>query len=543
MLLRKLIFFILIVNSGLFAQKFTKADTLRGTYNNNRKWWDLLHYQLNINVDIENKFISGRNAISFKTLGAGNIMQIDLQKPMQIDSAFYNKNKCTWKHIENAWLINLGTNIEAGKWDSLIIYYSGKPKAAAYAPWDGGLSWAKDEKNRQWIGVSCQGLGASVWWPNKDHLSDEPNDGVKISVTIPDTLVNISNGTLLAATKNNNGTTTWTYKVKNPINNYDVTMNIGNYIIVSDTFLGKSGILNIEYAMLDYNRGKIETHLMGDTKKMLRCFEHWFGPYPFYKDGYRLVETSYLGMEHQSAISYGNKFKKGYLGRDRSLTGIGMLWDFIVVHESGHEWFGNNITVKDIADMWIHEGFTTYSEVLFIEYHYNKDSANKYLKGLRKNILNDKPLIGSYGVNNESGRDIYDKGANMVHNIRQIMDNDSLFRQMLLGIQSEFAKKTITTKDIELYMIKFSGKDLKFIFNQYLRSTDVPDFDYSFKDGKLSYRWKNCAKTFNMPLRVFVDGKALWLKPTTTLQTVEIPKNTKLVLPDDNFYIKAKSLN
>lgn len=538
-------FIILIIILGICFKsnaQYSKGDSLRGTINENRAWWDVQHYHLNVEVDVNQKFIKGYTNIIYKSLTTQKKMQIDLQEPLQIDSVIFHSQKCIWKHDFNAWLIELKQQSELK--DSIRIYYSGKPRAAKFPPWDGGFSWKKDDKGRPWVGVSCQGLGASVWWPNKDHQYDEPDKGMQISVTTADSLTNISNGKLVSVITNTNLTTTWNYKVFNPINNYDVTLNIGNFITVKDSFIGKNGVLRIEYVVLDYNRSKIESHLKSDTQDMLKSFEYWFGSYPFYEDGFRLVETSYLGMEHQSAIAYGNKFKKGYLGTDRSRTGVGLLWDFIIVHESGHEWFGNNITCKDNADMWIHEGFTTYSEVLFMESKWNKDTAWKYLRGLRKNIRNDRPLIGNYGVNNEGSGDIYDKGANMIHNIRQVMDNDSLFHEILLAMNKDFAKKTVSTKEIEEYMIARSGKNLQPIFDQYLRTRKVPVLEYKIVKGTLIYKWTNCIKGFNMPVKMISDkNTSFWILPSTTKKQLFLQQNVTSLKMDINFYAEEKNVS
>ncbi|MGZ3920944.1 MAG: M1 family metallopeptidase [Bacteroidia bacterium] len=532
------IFLTVCASINVFGQ-YSKGDSLRGTVNENRSWWDVQRYDLKVNVNIAEQKIKGSNVIAFKTISAQKKFQIDLQEPLQVDSVLFHSVKCKWTHLYNAWIVDLPSS--AGTIDSITVFYSGKPRAAKFPPWDGGFSWKKDEKGRDWVGVSCQGLGASVWWPNKDHQYDEPDDGMTISVTVPDSLTDISNGKLMSVIKNNDHTSTWKYKVINPINNYDVTLNIGRYITVKDSFEGKNGELKIEYAVLDYNKDKIETHLRKDTKDMLKSLEYWFGSYPFYEDGYKLVETSYLGMEHQSAIAYGNKFKKGYLGTDRSRTGVGLLWDFIIIHESGHEWFGNNITCSDNADMWIHEGFTTYSEVLFMESTRGKDTANMYVVGLRKNIRNDIPVIGDYGVNREGSGDMYDKGANMIHTIRQVINNDSIFHNLLLGLNKDFAKKCISSKEIENYMIEKSGKDLVPIFEQYLRTNKVPVFEYKIQKGQLIYCFTNCNKNFKMPLKVITDkGETLWLEVSTSKNEMKFPEETKMITVDPNFYVTVK---
>jgi aminopeptidase N len=537
--MRFLISFILIsVQFSSFAQAFTRGDSLRGQLNNARNWWDVVFYDLHVKVDDNKRSLSGKNVIYFKSIKSGSQFQVDLQSPMKVDSFIFHQKKLEGKNEFNAWTYRLdATQVDAQK-DSVTVYFSGIPRKAKLAPWDGGLVWGKDKKDRKWINVACQGLGASVWWPLKDHQSDEPDNGVKIHLTVNDSLTAISNGNLQSCIANKDRTKTWTYKVSNPINSYDISMYLGQYIIVKDSFEGKNGKLKMEYIVLDYNKTKVDSFLRPDTRNMLKSFEYWFGPYPFYEDGFRLVESNFLGMEHQGAVAYGNKFRKGYMGIDRSGTGIGLLWDFIIIHECGHEWFGNNITTKDIADMWIHEGFTTYSEVLYIESMWGKDSASKYVRGLRKSISNDIPLIGNYDVNSEGSGDMYDKGANMIHTIRQVINNDEVFHQILLGMNKEFAKSTVTTAQIEEFMSIVSEKDLKPIFDQYLRTTKVPKLDYKIKKKQLTYKWTNCNANFNMPLKVKVNGAETWLKPTTQDQILKQKGNITSIEVDPNFYIK-----
>ncbi|MBK9284582.1 MAG: M1 family metallopeptidase [Sphingobacteriaceae bacterium] len=536
-MVRVILLFILSTQIVL-SQPFTKSDSLRGTLNGYRSWWDVLHYKLNIIPAVDSNYLSGTNQIKFKVIKPGSRLQVDMQEPMQIDSVLFHDKKCNWVKTEFAYLINLEKAMVPNSLDSIQIFFSGQPREAKFAPWDGGISRNKDEKGRHWIGVSCQGLGASVWWPNKDHLSDEPDLGVYITVTIPDSLSAICNGKFLYIASNPDKSKTWHYRVENPINNYDITLNIGHYITITDTFLGRKGVLALEYVVLDYNEEKAEQYIKQEVKRMLHCFEFWFGAYPFYEDGYRIVETSYLGMEHQSAIAYGNGFANGYIGRDRSSTGIGLLWDFIIVHESGHEWFGNNISAADIADNWIHEGFTTYSEVLFIEHYWNKDSANKYLKGIRSHIRNSQNMIGPYGVNTEGG-DNYEKGANLIHMIRQIINNDSTFRKILVGLNREFGKKTVNSEEIEQFIIKESKINLKPIFNQYLRSTKIPKLNLRQEQDKLLFKWENCNSNFNMPIRVFVDKKEYWLKPETKIKELRLDKKAEKIETDANFYVET----
>ncbi|MES1220353.1 MAG: M1 family metallopeptidase, partial [Bacteroidota bacterium] len=393
----------------------TKQDTLRGSIGPGRAWWDVTRYDVTVKPDYISKTISGTNTISFKWLTSTNgFMQIDLQEPMIMDSVIYHNQSLNFQRDSNAWFIKWPVKDHL-KEDKLVIYFHGKPREAITPPWDGGWVWTKDEKGRPWMTVACQGLGASVWYPCKDHQSDEPDNGATLSITVPDTLVAVGNGRLKEKISNKDQTITWIWEVKDPINNYSIIPYIGKYVNFTDTLNGEKGKLDISYWVMDYNLEKAKEHFGEGVKPMLRCFEYWFGPYPFYEDSYKLVESSHLGMEHQSAVAYGNRYVNGYRGGDLSGTGWGKKWDYIIVHESGHEWFANNITTNDIADLWVHEGITCYSETLFTECQSGKEAANEYTQGLRKRILNNKPLIGIYGVNKEGSGDMYNKGSNLMH--------------------------------------------------------------------------------------------------------------------------------
>jgi len=427
-----------------------------------------------------------------------------------------------------------------GKFAGLeTIDVNGKPQEAVRPPWDGGWIWKKDEQGNPWMSVACQGLGASVWYPCKDHQSDEPDNGASLSITIDSSLVAVGNGRLKEK-KSNDGTATWTWEVKDPINNYNIIPYIGKYVTWHEDYNGEKGNLDCDYWVLDYDLEKAKKQFT-QVDDMLKCFEYWMGPYPFHEDGYKLVETPHLGMEHQSAVAYGNKFMNGYLGRDLSGSGWGNNWDYIIVHESGHEWFANNITSNDIADMWIHEGITDYSETLFVQCKSGKDAANAYTQGLRRTIRNDKPIIGPYGVNQEGSGDMYNKGNNIMHMVRQVIDNDSTFRNILRGLNETFYHKTVDSKDIENYIIKRSGKDLSKLFDQYLRTTQVPALEYKIEGEKLLYRWTNCISGFNMPVKLANPDQ--WLSPGTDWKETRLTaamKNDFQV--DNNFYITVKKV-
>ncbi|MDC1505226.1 M1 family metallopeptidase [Winogradskyella sp.] len=535
---------ILIITSGqsqgLLQNKnnFTKQDTLRGSITPERAWWDLTYYHLDIEVKPDTKFISGKNTIHYKVIKSYQVMQIDLQSPLEITKAIQNGKALEVRHEGNAHFITLKSNQTIGDVNSIEIYYKGHPKEAKRAPWDGGFSWKKDKNGKHFVATSCQGLGASVWWPNKDHMYDEV-DSMLISVTNPKGLTNVSNGRLRQLVENNNNTVTSHWFVNNPINNYGVNVNIGDYANFSEVYQGEQGDLDMNYYVLKDNLKKAKTHFK-DAPKMMKAFEHWFGPYPFYEDSFKLVEVPYLGMEHQSSVTYGNKYMQGYLGSDLSGTGWGLKFDFIIIHEAGHEWFANNITNKDIADMWIHEAFTTYSENLFLDYYYGKEAAADYVIGTRKNVQNDKPLIGAYHVNNEGSGDMYYKGANMLHTLRQLVEDDEKWRQILRGLNSEFYHKTVTTQEIENYISKQSGIDLTAVFNEYLRDVRIPTFEYKIEGGKLQYHYRTIVDDFNMPVKIKIGDETQWIYPKAEWQTMPI-SGTELTV-DRNFYIHINKL-
>ncbi|MDV7138492.1 M1 family metallopeptidase [Maribacter sp. TH_r10] len=529
-----IVLLIALFSLGLSAQQFTHQDTLRGSITPERAWWDLNYYHLDIEVRPDQKFISGSNLIRYKVLDAQKVLQIDLQPPLKISKVIQDGKTLEVKSVGNAHFITLKKKQIKGEYNEIVVYYSGHPKEAENAPWDGGFSWDTDNNGKHFVATSCQGLGASAWWPNKDHMYDEV-DSMAISVKVPKGLIDVSNGRLRKVDKETN---TFHWFVANPINNYGVNVNIGDYVHFGEKYQGEKGILDMDYYVLRDNLNKAKEQFK-QAPMTLKAFEYWFGPYPFYEDSYKLVEVPYLGMEHQSSVTYGNHYQNGYLGRDLSASGWGLQFDYILIHESGHEWFANNITYKDIADMWIHESFTCYSENLYLDYHFGTNAAEEYVIGLRRNIRNNIPIIGPYGVNQEGSGDMYYKGANMLHTIRQLVNDDEKWRKVLRGLNRDFYHQTVTSTQIENYLIDQTGIELSPIFDEYLRTTMIPSLEYTITDSTLKFRYTNVVDGFKMPIRIYIDGQEHWLTPNPEWQTKTFKGNLSTFKVDRNFYVEV----
>ncbi len=532
----KVILFLFLTITGFSQTKvFTHQDTIRGSITPERIWWDLKHYDLDVTVDIENKSLSGSNTIQYEVLSVNQLMQIDLQPPMEITSVVQNNSELSFTRDGNAYYITLDKTQIIGDKNSIKIYYKGSPKIANNPPWDNGFVWEKDNNGNDFVAQASQGGGASIWWPCKDHMYDEPDNGMIIRATCPDNLTAVANGRLKSTLQNNNNTKTFVWEVVNPINNYGVNINIADYAHFSERYDGEKGKLDCSYYVLSYNLEKAKEQFK-QVPKTLEAFEYWFGPYPFYEDSYKLVEVPYLGMEHQSSITYGNDYKNGYRGKSRAPGG--MKFDYIIIHESGHEWFANNITYKDMADMWIHESFTTYSENLYLEYHFGKDLGTAYVMSQRKRIGNKKPMIGPYNVNTP-GADVYNKGASLLHTLRQITNDDEKWRSVLRGLNKEFYHQTVTTKQIEDFIAKEMGVDLVPFFNQYLRNPRLPKFEYSISGAEVSYKWTNCIPSFTMPIKVYIGDEIKWILPTTSIQKLKMNTEITTFIVDEDFYIST----
>jgi aminopeptidase N len=514
---------------------FTRADSLRGTLSPLRSCYDVGYYHLDVKLDIKGRALSGSNLFRFTATQDFARLQFDLFANLKVERVDYHGKPLPFTREANAVFVTFPQPIRQGARDEFTVYYSGQPTVAQRAPWDGGLVFAEHGAGQPWVATACQGVGASIWWPTKDHQSDEP-DSMMISVTVPKGLKDISNGRLRKTTQLKGGLTRFDWAVSNPINNYDVALNVANFEHIGDVYEGEKGRLTLDYWVLPENVEKARKQFGANVKPMLKSFEYWFGPYPFYEDGYKLVEAPHLGMEHQSAVAYGNKYQNGYLGQDRSGTGWGLKWDFIVIHESGHEWFGNNITSKDIADMWIHESFTTYSESLFAESQFGRQAAQELIHGQRRNLRNDEPIIGPYGVNREGSGDMYEKGANLLNMVRTAINDDQKWRQILRGLNQQFYHQTVTTAQIVGYINQQSGRDFTAVFDQYLRHPGIPTLEIRFDQGRPLARWIADVRGFDLPVRVRAKGGEWRLvQPTTTFQALDLPGLTRDNLEVDTF--------
>jgi aminopeptidase N len=509
-----------VAASAQQPRKFTHADSLRGGNGPGRSWWDATFYDLHVAIAPADSSIRAWNGITYRVLAASQVMQVDLQPPLVVDSIRQNSRNVTWKRDGNALFLTLMEPQRVGDTKTVAVYYHGKPISAKRPPWDGGYIWQRDSLGNPWVATANEGLGASAWWPNKDYFGDEP-DSQRVAITVPDSMVNVSNGRMRSRTRNGDGTTTYEWFVAEPINNYNIAVNAGTYEHFFNVYQGEAGTLSLDFWPLKIHVDTARKQ-WAQVTPMMKCFEKWFGPYPWYRDGYKLVEAPHLGMEHQSAVAYGNRFQNGYLGRDLSKTGRGLTWDFIIVHESAHEWWGNSLTARDASYMWIHESFANYAENLYVECQTgDKQAGAEYVIGTRSLVRNDRPVEGIAGVNDEgSGNDHYYKGGNLLHLVRQLVGDDEKWRKILRGLQSTFRHQTISGAQVEEYVTRESGVNLAKVWDQYLRTTMIPEFEYKIENGQLAYRWTNVIAGFDMPVVVTIPELGrVTLHPTTEWKT------------------------
>ena len=497
-------------------------------------WWNLLHYTIDIRPDFESKSLTGINYIEFRAIRPGKVLQLDLMQPLSIRWMTWNGSPLSFERKDDVCLVRFPKEIKANEVITVAVAFEGKPKEAVHPPWDGGWIWAKDKLGRPWMSLACESPGAMIWMPCKNVSYDEPDSGINLNITVPDILVGVGNGRLVKKSRHKDGTMTYEWRVRNPINDYDICAYIGEYVTWHHEYPGLKGTLDCDYWVLDYNRAKAGSHLK-EVDTMLHCFEEWMGPYPFYQDSYKVVEAPMTGMEHQSAIAYGNGFEDGYLGKNLSGTSWGLKWDFILVHESGHEWFGNSITANSYVDGWIHEGFTKYLETIYTGWLFGVEAGNEYMLGIWKRIKNDQPILGS------GSSDEYNKGAALLHMIRQIV-GDTLFKKILHDLNKTFYHQTVNTDQILNCMNRTAGKDFSSLFTQYLTTTQVPVLEYRFERDSLLYRWINCVPGFNMPVKVAVGSDSdLLITPLSHWQQLPLSDTSpKTLRVNSNFYVTVK---
>ena len=509
----------------------TRADILRGAYGPYRANNDLLSYHLDIRVDPVKETISGTNKIRFRMLADGNRIQLDLHPALNIEKILLGATELKYERDLGAVFVDFPETLKQGHEYAIDFYYSGHPVTTGRF---GGFTFGKDPDGKPWIFTSCEDDGASIWWPNKDQWRDEV-ENMEISVAVPNDLVDVSNGRFLGKKDLGDGYTRWDWMVHYPINNYDVALNIGNYQHFSD----KMGDLTMDFYALPGDLDKAKKQF-AQARGMLEAFQHYFGPYPFAEDGYKLIEVPYAGMEHQSAVAYGNQFANGYLNRDWTGVGISPRFDFIIIHESGHEWFGNSITAADRSDMWIHEGWTTYLESLYVEYMYGHDDAIKYLGGIKPKVQNLRPIITERGVNGDPTEDQYFKGALMINTLRSVINDDNRWWPLLYDFYQQFKYRNIMTEDVVAFFNRETGMNLTPIFNQYLRHAEIPTLQLFFDPAtrSVSYKWRADEPDFAMP--VLVGEKDHWQRivPTEQWQTMKTSlSKDQFEVATDLFYV------
>jgi len=533
---------VLFVAAPVAAQTapLTRADTLRGSVTPERAWWDVTHYDLDVRVSPADSSLAGRVGITYRVTGPAREMQLDLQPPLVVDRVEQDGRDLAVRRDGNVVYVRPADPQRMGSVRTLTVHYHGRPRVAVRAPWDGGVVWTTDADGATFIATAVQGLGASAWWPTKDTQTEEP-DSMRIAITVPDPMVNVSNGRLRSRTPHADGTTTYEWIVTSPINNYNVAINAGAYAHFSDTMAGEAGPLTLDYWPLARNEAAARLQFR-QTPHVVACFEHWFGPFPWYEDGLKLVETPHLGMEHQSAVAYGNHYQNGYRGRDLSGSGVGLAWDFIIVHELAHEWWGNSLTTADIADMWVHESFGNYAENLYAECQQGREAGARYVIGTRAGIQNDIPIVGPYGVNRRGSGDMYPKGGNLLHTIRQVVADDDRWRTVLRGLQSTFRHQIVTGRQVQDYISEQTGRDFSRVFAQYLTTTQIPVLEYRVEGATLHYRWADVVPGFDLPVRAALGGDGMtWLRPTEAWQQAPVA-GAEAFRVDENFYVLTRNV-
>jgi aminopeptidase N len=538
---KKIILLFTFFTSFCFAQNpINRKDSLLGMLSPARTCYDVKHYDLRLQINPDKKSIKGSNTITYQVQENTKLLQIDLEPSLKILAIRQGKKNLQFHRIERAVFVKLSKVQKKNDVHSIEIQYEGSPIVAKQAPWDGGFVWKQDTSGKPWVGVACQGVGASVWYPCKDHWSDKP-DSVRLQYDVPKGLVAVGNGNLVKKEELADASR-YIWKVSYPINSYNITLNVADYRHFSDEYIAQDGQkLALDYYVLPENLEKAKKHFEQEVKKMLACYEKLFGKYPFWNDGYALVETPYLGMEHQGAIAYGNQYQMGYSGNDLTGTGIQRTFDFIIIHETGHEYWGNSISGYDKSDMWIHEAFCTYGEALYVECLQGKEKAFTYTNGWQRIVRNDTPIIPQPFSNQEGSGDMYFKGALMLHTLRNVLDDDAKWLKIIYDFAQDFKGKITKTDEVLEYFERKMQKNVKPIFKQYLQHTQIPTFEYKVENNTLKYRWLADVAEFVMPIVLELGGKLVRLEANTSWQTLPYTGNLEdIKIRTDLFFVKIK---
>jgi len=511
----------------------TRADVLRGEYGRYRANNDLLSYHLDVRVDPVKKWIGGKNTIRFKMLEDGTRIQLDLYANLGVDKIVLGARPLKYERELNTVWVDFPETLKAGRTYAIDFFYSGTPKEIGRF---GGFVFRKDPAGNDWIFTACEGEGAAVWWPNKDQWRDEV-ENMDLSVALPNDLVDVSNGALAGKTDLGDGYTRWDWKIHYPINNYDVSINAGKYVHFGD----RLGDLPLDFYVLPGSLEKAKAQF-AQAKPMIEAYEHYFGEYAFKKDGYKLIEVPYSGMEHQSAVTYGNHFANGYLERDWTGVGVSPKFDFIIIHESGHEWFGNAVSAADVSDMWIHEGWTTYLECLYVERLFGREDAIKYTNGYKAKVRNREPIVTQRGIHRTPSQDMYFKGALFLNTLRSVVDDDTRWFALIHDVFQHFKYQNILTEDLVRFVNAQLGQDLTPIFDEYLRRADLPTLEVAFNEaeGTMAYRWKAGERGFAMPIKAGRPGAWQLLHPTTDWKLLKTQlRKDEFQVATDLYYVNV----
>jgi aminopeptidase N len=516
--------------------ELTRNNYLMGYLNENRSSYRVSYYDINIDFDIENKSIDGFVTIKAQSLNDLDKLQVDLAENLDILKIVYENDELEFSREFDAVVIHFPSPILKDNMFNFTVFYEGIPQNANNPPWAGGFTWSKDKENRDWIAVSCEGEGARIWWPNKDHITAE-GDSVRMAYTVPSNMVAVGNGNLRSISKNGKKST-YEWFVSNPINNYNISVQIGNYVAVQDTFVKQGTVHEFNHYVLDYNKELASNYFL-QSKEVIRFYEKYFGDYQWYKDGYKLIEVPYLGMEHQSAVTYGNGFSIYNGVRSKSWPMYGVI-DPLIIHETGHEWFGNSVTASDPTHIWIHEGLQVYSEAVYFEDKFNSYEVGvHYLNGLKNRIVNEIPIVGNENENHWALHgDTYMKGAWVMHTLRSAINNDTIWFEILKDFMVENAKGFADTTDFFKKVEEKTGNDYWYFAEQYFYSSNQPELEYYQTDSDFYFKWGNVNESFIMPIDLLVNGKEKRVFPRKKYLSFPINKHSQIEIMDWKFYVK-----